>query len=283
MQAERLLAVGAELAEGPVWDKQAQEVVWVDVLAGRVNRLSLNGQVGPSAQLPSSVGAVAFATNNAWFGATPDGLRRLEDHFLAVGLPQQGSDLRMNDGKVDPQGRFVGGTMTIGRPRKGAGSLWSFDGAGVRMLVDNVTISNGLAWSADGRTMFYVDTPTQRIDAFDYNPLSGAVANRRPWAHIPSEVGAPDDMCIDVEGGLWIALWGGSAVVRLLDGAVTERIEVPTPQVTCPAFVGPKLDQLIITTAAIGLDPCPEGAGDLYICTPGVAGTLPNPLGSWAG
>ncbi|HIG25563.1 MAG TPA: SMP-30/gluconolactonase/LRE family protein [Acidimicrobiia bacterium] len=282
MQAERLLAAGAELAEGPVWDTQAQEVVWVDVLAGQINRLSLSGQVGSPTQMSTSVGALAFTATNSWLAATPDGLCRLDDRSLVVGLPLQAPDLRMNDGKVDPQGRFVGGTMTTGRPRKGAGSLWSFGGAGVRMLVDGVTISNGLAWSADGCTMFYVDTPTQRIDAFDYDPSSGVVANRRPWAHIPSEMGAPDGMCIDVEGGLWVALWGGSAVVRLIDGTVTERIEVPTPQVTCPAFVGPKLDQLVITTAAIGLDPCPEGAGDLYICTPGVAGTLPNPLGSWA-
>jgi len=282
MLAELLLTAGADLGEGPVWDPQANEVVWVDVLAGQVNRVSLEGKSGTSKTLPSAVGAVASTVEGSWVGAIPTGLCRFHDYSLVSELPKMADDLRMNDGKADPVGRFVGGTMTTGQPRKEAGSLWSFDDQQVQLLVDQVTISNGLDWSADGQTMFYIDTPTQCIDAFDYDLTNGEVSNRRPWARIPPELGAPDGMCIDVEGGLWVALWGGGAVVRLEDGAITERIEVPTPQVTCPTFAGPNLDQLVITTAATGLNPCSPGAGDLYLCSPGISGNLANNLGSWA-
>lgn len=282
MRADLLLTAGAELGEGPVWDPRTNEVVWVDVLAGQVNRVSLEGKPGTTKTLPSVVGAVASTVEGSWVGAMPTGLCRLHDYSLVAELPNMADDLRMNDGKADPRGRFVGGTMTTGRPRKEAGALWSFDGQQAQLLVGKVTISNGLDWSADGQTMFYIDTPTQSIDAFDYDLATGAVTNRRKWAKILPELGAPDGMCIDIEGGLWVALWGGGAVVRLKNGAITERIEVPTPQVTCPVFAGPNLDQLVITTAATGLDSYSPGAGDLYVCSPGISGNPANNLGSWA-
>ena len=156
----------------------------------------------------------------------------------------------MNDGKADPAGRFVGGTMGDPTPRPRAASLWSFGSGDPVALVSGVTISNGLAWSADGSTLFYIDTPTRRVDAFDYDVRLGSVANRRPVITLPPGAGDPDGLCIDVDGGLWVALWGGSAVHRYVDGSLDAVIEVPTPYVTCPVFAGRELDELVITTAA---------------------------------
>jgi sugar lactone lactonase YvrE len=147
----------------------------------------------------------------------------------------------------------------------------------VRALVPGVTISNGLAWSADGSVMYYVDTPTRRIDAFDYDSVTGDVSGRRPVVTIPESDGSPDGMTIDAEGGLWVALWGGGAVHRYCDGRLDEVVEVPAPLVTCPAFAGPDGGTLVITTAAIGLDgPGPE-SGAVYALRPGVTGR-PEPM-----
>ncbi len=284
MRAEQLLTVSANLGEGPVWDEINQEIVWVDILAGSIHRVSIDGVRGPSVTLSFPVGAVAPTMNGSWVAATPRGLESITHGSLIGEIPQIRKNLRMNDGKSDPVGRFVGGTMSMGSPQEQekAGTLWSIEGSKVMPLVEGTTISNGLDWSSDGRTLFYIDTPTQRIDAFDYEVTTGEVSNRRTWASIPFEMGSPDGMCIDTDNRLWVALWGGGAVICLVDGLIVERIEVPTPQVTCPVFAGPKLDQLVITTAAMGLDAHSSGAGDLYICSPGTTGNLPNALGAWA-
>jgi sugar lactone lactonase YvrE len=281
--ASRLSAVGAELGEGPIWHTERREVIWVDILRGEVHACGLDGVDRTEQVHEDPVGAVALTAGGEVLAATPRGLRRADGTVVAE-IPRESVDLRMNDGKPGPDGRFVGGTMTIGEARQAAGSLWSVEGAtDVTRLVADVTIPNGLAWSADGREFYWIDTPTGRVDAFDYDVATGAIANRRPLFEIDESVGAPDGMCIDSEGGLWIALWGGNAVRRYVNGVCEEIIELPTPFVTCPTFVGEKLDQLVITTASIEFDRRPPGAGDLYIADAGVVGSPPNRLGAWAG
>jgi sugar lactone lactonase YvrE len=167
--------------------------------------------------------------------------------------------------------------MTIDEPRPGAGSLWSFDRGGPRELVTSLTISNGLAWTADGATLYLIDTPTRRVDAFDYDLATGSVADRRPVITLPEGAGDPDGMCIDDDGGLWVALWGGGAVHRYADGGLDAVIDVPTPYVTCPAFTGPARDRLVITTASEPFGAtAPAGAGDVYVAEPGVTGPAPH-------
>ena len=167
------------------------------------------------------VGAVAETTAGTLIAACRTGLRHVEagdgPGQLVIPLPPGDADLRKNDGKADPAGRFVGGTMTLGDPRPGAGSLWSYSDGRAVELVGGVTISNGLAWSADGSTLFYIDTPTRQIDAFTYDVATGAVADRRTVVDIPAGAGDPDGMCIDAEGGLWVALWDGAAVHRYVE------------------------------------------------------------------
>lgn len=285
MDAELFLAAGAELGEGPLaLDDGA--VAWVDILRGIVHRTSAAGDDDVLATMGEPVGALALTADGSLVGATRSGLRRVcageGPHELLVALPPGDPDLRMNDGKVDPAGRFVGGTMTLGEPRPAAGTLWSFSGDGVTPLVPGVTISNGLAWSGDGATLFFIDTPTRGVDAFDYDVATGRVSERRRVISIAEGAGDPDGMCIDVEGGLWVALFGGAAVHRYVDGRLDAVVELPTPHVTCPAFTGPALDRLLITTASEPFgDEAPPGAGDLYVVEPGITATAPNRLGGW--
>jgi sugar lactone lactonase YvrE len=128
-------------------------------------------------------------------------------------------------------------------------------GLTVTKLLDGVTISNGLAWSADGTTMYYIDSPTQGVDAFDYDIESGRLANRRRVVDIPAAAGLPDGMTIDADGCLWVALYGGSAVHRYApDGHLDAAVHFPATNITCPVFGGREFDQLYVTSARDGLD-----------------------------
>lgn len=281
MRAERLFASGAELGEGPVWRVESGEVVWVDVLRGEIHATNLEGNSRLVRRHAMPVGAIALTVNGEILASTPVGL---VDETGAVRSPlaQTAPDVRANDGKPDPGGRFISGTMTVGEARVGAGALWSMAGNSTLALVQSATIANGIAWSKDCSTMFWIDTPTGRIDAFDYDVETGHVAGRRPYMVLDGSWGLPDGMCIDDGGRLWVAFWGGSAV-RCLDGSdCVEVVELPTPLVTCPTFAGPNLDQLVITTASVDGSAGSPGAGDLYIVSPGCAGPAPNRLGRWA-
>jgi sugar lactone lactonase YvrE len=191
------------------------------------------------------------------------------------GLPAR---IRFNDGKCDPAGRLWAGTMELqGEPEMGA--LYRLDpDRRVHQILDRVTISNGLAWSHDRRRMYYIDTPTFTIDAFDYDLTTGHITNRRVAATVPKDFGYPDGMTIDGEDMLWVAHFGGGRVTRWkpATGQLLDQIRVPTKNVTSCAFGGAKLDQLYITTARVALQPSelanePQ-AGGLFIVEPGVTG-----------
>jgi len=283
--AEVLVPASALLGEGPLWDAAEGDIVWVDIEAALVHRTSLAVADLRTSTIGEPVGSLAATDECGLVGATPSGVRRLDlpgaPH--AARFPESRLGLRANDGKAAPGGRFVVGTMGVGEPRPGAGALWSFGEGPPQVLVAGTTISNGLAWSADGAVMYFIDTPTQQVVAFDHDPATGAVCSPRPEVQVASEVGAPDGMCIDDEGGLWVALWGGGAVHRYVDGVLDAVVEVPTPLVTCPAFVGDDLSLLAVTTASRGLDGADAvGAGHLYVVDPGVRGAPVPVLGPWA-
>ena len=281
MRVERLTAAGAELGEGPVWRAESGEIVWVDIPRGEIHATALDGSSRLVRQHAMPVGAVALTTTGEIFASTPVGL---VDEVGAVRSPlaQAAPDVRANDGKADPAGRFVGGTMTIAEPRPGAGALWSMAGDRAKQLVNGATIANGLAWSADGSTLFWIDTPTGQIDAFDYDLDSGSVADRRTHVTIDPSWGSPDGMCIDADDRLWVAFWGGSAVRCFEEGECVAVVDLPTPLVTCPTFAGPDLNCLVITTASLDLQPGLPGAGDLYVVDAQCRGREPDRLGEWA-
>ena len=288
-EAELVLDARAELGEGPVWDGTAEELLWVDILGRRVHRYRPADGSSRTFETPSPVGAVATRSNGGLVLALEDGFW-LQDPGDGSGglrrLAEVESDVpgnRMNDGKVDPRGRFWAGTMAYdGRP--GAGSLYRLDPDGqVTRVLDGVTTSNGLGWSPDRRVMYYIDTPTQRVDVFDYEERTGEISDRRTLVEIPSDAGSPDGMTVDAEGFLWIALWRGWAVRRYSpDGRLERSIRVPVSQVSSCTFGGPGLAELYITSAATELGPdellAQPHAGGLFRWHPGVSGLPAHPF-----
>lgn len=266
--------------EGPVWDVRRRAIRWVDMLAGDILTLD------PASQQVSRlhVGTVAAALRPRAGGGLVVGVER---GFCLVDADEAGpqqpvevwtdATVRMNDGGCDPQGRFYCGSMNYDAT-PGRGSLYRLDpGDGVTRVLEDVTISNGIAWSHDGGSVYYVDTPTQRVDVFDFDPDTGALSGRRPAVHVDPEHGAPDGMTLDSEGGIWVAMWRGGAVHRYRpDGLLDEVIEVEPRQVTACTFGGEGLDELYITTSRQDLPAdCDPTAGSLFRCRPGVSGVPP--------
>jgi sugar lactone lactonase YvrE len=190
-------------------------------------------------------------------------------------LPDLWADptLRMNEGGCDPDGRFYCGSMGYDKG-PGRGSVYRLDADATTSLVfGGSTISNGLAWSPDGSIAYYIDTPTRRVDMFDYAKDSG-LTQRRTFVEITDTAGSPDGMTVDAQGHVWVALYGGAAVRRYRpDGILDGVVELPVTNVTACTFAGPDLDELVITTSREGV---PAGtqheSGSLFRSRPGVAG-----------
>lgn len=223
------------------------------------------------------LGLVRPRGSGGFVTATEHGFALFDDGFalerrLADVVDDDG--VRLNEGGCDPCGRFYCGSMAYdGTP--GAGTLYRLEPDGsVSTALEGVTISNGLQWSLDGSLAYYIDTPTRRVDVFDYDPADGAFHNRRPFAVLEDDVaGAPDGMAIDAAGGLWVALWGGGAVRRYdAEGRLTEVVGVPgVSHTSAAAFGGPDLDTLYITSCRQHLHTGAEPAtGALFAVEPGV-------------
>ncbi len=270
--AERLTAATLHLGEGPV-ALGDDRFACVDIRTGTVYEGDLTGRLEAIGRFDGTVGSIAPTSTGDLVVARQQSVELLSRPERRIDLPPQSSEIRLNDGKADPDGRFVVGTMA--EPvATGAGALWSFADGAATPLVEHVTISNGLAWSADGQRLFYVDTPTHRIDEFTYRN-DGSIGERSTHAALPESLGDPDGMTIDRDGGLWVAMWGGNAVIGVRDGQVVERIEVPAQFVTCAAFVGHDLRTLVITTAG---EPDGTGAADgaIYVAELPTAGRWPH-------
>jgi sugar lactone lactonase YvrE len=250
---------GATLGEGPVWDEEQQRLLWVDILPGLVHRFDPATGGDDVFGVGKPVGSASLRRGGGLVLAVEDGFALLDPGWqrldqVAV-IEHPGPPARFNEGKCDPAGRFLAGTMAYDQTA-GAGSLYRLDpGLSVTKLLDGVTISNGLAWSADGTTMYYIDSPAQGIDAFHYDVETGRLANRRRVVDIPAVAGLPDGMTIDTDGCLWVAVYGGSAVHRYApDGHLDATVRFPATNITCPVFGGRDFDQLYVTSARDGLD-----------------------------
>ena len=264
--AEVLVAAGAELAEGPVWDPVHGRLLWVDILQGHVHATTPDGEDRIVYQAGTTIGCIAHRGGDEWIVAERDRLTLVTGWTTReelVRLPIDG-DVRTNDGKLDPRGRMVVGTMAFdAEPDRG--QLFSWDGASLQTLVEPVTISNGLDWTPDGRTMLYIDTPTQEIGAYDYDLDTGSMTNRRVVATIAADDGAPDGMCLGPDGAIWVALWGGRCIRRIaLDGTVLGQIDVDAANVSCCVSAG---RDLYITTARTD-SPEEPGDGAIFRLTP---------------
>jgi sugar lactone lactonase YvrE len=249
----------AELGERPVWDGTG--LIWVDIMAGHLHRhrpgegdevvlaLTDGGR-------PVPIGAAAPRRAGGYVLAAADGFRlsdaRGQMEGAEVRPPGMTDDLRFNDAACDPAGRFWAGTVSDD-VRPGAGALYRLDVDGtVTQMLDGVTESNGLGWSVDGATMFYIDSgePEPRIRAFAFDMASGDLGRSRDLVRFPGGGPVPDGLIVDGEDTLWVAIWGAGQVHRYApDGELLAVLPVPTSQPTCPAFGGPDLDELYLTTA----------------------------------
>ena len=261
MDIELLVDAKATLGEGPIWDSHTQSIYWIDILNKRIYSGS-----DILTELDDLIGCIAPRKNGGLILAVSEAAKEGRSSFASLeldliklthlsSLKSEPLNNRFNDGKCDPRGRFLAGTMDMGE-KQPKGSLYSFDGRSVTRLLSNVTISNGLAWSADYKTFYYIDTPTREVKAFDYDLDKGAIANPRVVICTPESLGWPDGMTSDMQGNLWIAMWGGAQITRWNPntGQLLEQIPVPAKNVSSCVFGGKNLNQLYITSARKGLD-----------------------------
>jgi sugar lactone lactonase YvrE len=281
MKAEQLTEADAEHGEGPVWSPSWGGLRWVDTFAGDLLALGDDGTV-TKRRLGTTLGAlrprvgggmvVALERQFALAGAGDE-----EPHPLGELWTEPG--VQFNDGGCDPQGRFYCGSMARDNT-PGASSLYRLDPDGtVNVVLREVTVSNGIGWSPDGGTAYYIDTATQRVDAFDHDRDRG-LSGRRPLVHVDEADGMPDGLAVDSDGHLWVALYGGKAVRRYRpDGTLDGQVEVPVRGVTACTFGGPRLDQLFITTSRRGLGEAAEPeAGAVFRANVAVAGLPASPF-----
>ncbi len=285
--AERYLELSTRLGEGPVWDDENDSLLFVDILEGLVFIHSPRKGLTRSINIGRHVGAVVPRLKGGLVVAVREGFGFLDgDEFTLFASPYDARpNMRMNDAACDPIGRWFAGSMAYDGA-SGAGEVWRLDlDQTLSVAIQDVTISNGMGWSADGRTCFYIDTPTKSVDAFDYDVDRGVMSKRRIFADLRAEEGLPDGLALDSEGGIWVAMYGGGCLVRLTPrGNVDCRIEVPLARlVTSCVFGGDDLSRLFITTAAEPMSPSDlkvqPNAGGLFVCEPGWAGLPPVAYG----
>jgi sugar lactone lactonase YvrE len=234
----------------------------VDVLAGRLHRARVGAdgqlQVLQTIQVPGHLGAAAPAARGGYVLAAGPGFLHLdrEGVIRELAQPEAGrTDVRMNDGACDKQGRFWGGTMAYDEA-PGAGCLYRLDLDGsCTQVLTGLTISNGIGWSPDGTTMYLADSGTGDVDAFDFEPVKGALSRRRTIAHIGTPNAVPDGLTVDHRGDIWVALWNGGALARYHpDGSLLDTIPLPVDRPTSCAFGDTGGRTLFVTTAREGLD-----------------------------
>jgi sugar lactone lactonase YvrE len=277
-QPARVQAPVCTLGEGPVWDAGDQALYWVDIPQSRVHRIAADGSLS-SWDTGQPVGAVVPRASGGLVVAVRDGFLALDPASgkltMLAEVEQDQPENRMNDGACDRAGRFFAGTMADDES-PAAGALYRLDpDLSVTRLLAGVGISNGIGWSPDERLMYYIDSHAHRVDVFDYDPAAGSIGGRRPFAAVGQGDVVPDGLTVDADGGVWVAVWGGYAVLHHDPGGqVLEAVDLPAARVSSCVFGGPDLDRLYITTAA---GPG-ESAGALFVCEPGVTGQPSHPF-----
>ncbi|MGH3715776.1 MAG: SMP-30/gluconolactonase/LRE family protein [Micromonosporaceae bacterium] len=268
----------ARLGEGPIWDDRDGVLYWVDVLGRAVHVHDPQGEPDRTIDIGAHVSAIGLRESGGLLIAVVDRVRTLDprtgEMATIATVKHPGPQARFNDASCDPAGRFWVGTMAYDST-PGAGILYRLDRSGeVTPVLDGITVSNGLGFTPDGGTLYYADTPTQKIDVFAVT-AGGRLTDRRTLVEIPKQQGSPDGLTLDAEGCVWVALWDGAAVHRYTpDGALDRVVEFPVPRPTCPVFGGPDLDTLYATSAATGNDNPLSGA--LFAVDAGVAGLPPD-------
>jgi L-arabinonolactonase len=259
------LASGCTLGEGVLWCERTQRVLFTDIQASRLHAFDPASRTATTWTTPDRVGSLALTTRspNLLLLALAGGVQLFD---LATGtpvgplLPVEADEprTRLNDGRCDPQGRFVVGAFNQHDDNDPVGHWWRIDGGDGSLRLEAlplppVGVANASAFSPDGRRIYFTDSPTRTIWCADY-PADGVPGRPEVFAHIAEGDGFPDGACVDSDGGLWVALWDGAAVRRYdADGRITDHLPLPARRPTCPAFGGALLDTLYVTSACVGL------------------------------
>lgn len=276
------------LGEGPWWDAQSQQLIMIDIEGKSLVILSASGTHAKQYPLPGPPGTVVPTDKGNFLIAIGNSLVIFsEEHGISNTVSHFAfniDSLRFNDGKVAPDGSFWVGTVDCKLYSRPIASLYRFVENNAVEQVSGITVSNGIAWSPDHKTMYYIDSPTRNVMAYDYDANTASISNGRVIIRTPQEWGTPDGCCIDSMGNLWVAQWGG-ACVALWDthsGQLLHKIDVPAKNVTAVALGGPSLDQIFITTSSIAMDPIEidkySAAGSVFTCKVPVPGL---PLTKW--
>ncbi len=286
MKVRSLFASQCILGESPLWHSERKCCYWVDIERGvlyeynwlqqTTRKWNFNGKLSMVREGRANELILALNTTIVKFDL------KSEQIFPLVEIESASSGNRCNDGACDSLGRLWIGTMHL-QQKEGAGSLYMIDSnLKVHKKVAHTSISNGIAWSADNKRIFYIDSPTHAVQSFIFYEKTGEIIFEKNMIEMPPAMGSPDGMAIDEEGMLWIAHWGGFGVYRWNpdDGKLLKKIELPVPQITSCAFAGDELDYLIITSAKENLNEeelkkYPE-SGNIFIVKTEVKGVLSN-------
>lgn len=274
---ERVLDVECQLGESPVWVAGRSELIFVDIKSRRLHRFTPSTGALQTHAIAEDIGCVAPAKDGGYIAGLRSGLWLLNDAGAKMELlaanPEDTTTSRFNDGKVDPRGRFFAGTLD--EPKAGGNAaLYRYDRRGLARLSGGLLTSNGLAFSPDGRTLYHSDTPRFVVYRYDYDPESGETMNRRVFVELQptgGDRGRPDGAAVDATGCYWTALYEGARVQRYdPDGKLMSEHSVPVRSPTMPAFGGPDLRTLFVTTAS----DANGGRGNVYampVDVPGVS------------
>lgn len=267
------------LGEGPWWDAARGELWWVDILGRRVRRATLDGVEAAVIETASEPGfavphrgggLVVGLADGLWTVSEPDDAGARGWSSLWTG-PWDPAELRVNDGATDRCGRVWFGTMHRAES-EAAGRLYRWDGAAVTERAGGLTVSNGLGWSPDGRTMYHADSPARVVWAYDYDEADGAATGRRVLVADPGP-GYPDGLTVDADGGVWVASWSGARLTRHRpDGEVDRVVDMPVAKPTSVAFAGGDLRTLVVTSARTEPGSDGELAGRVFLLDVGAQG-----------
>jgi sugar lactone lactonase YvrE len=255
MKIDIVADVKPTLGEGPLWDVEEQRLYWVDSLDGRIFRATADGRELRAWEVGQKIGSMCLRQRGGAIVSLQRGFHALDLASGALDLihdpePDQ-PDNRLNDGKVDRQGRFLAGSMDTQEAGPN-GALYRLDpDMTVSRLESGIVVSNGPCWSPDGRTFYFTDTWSGQISAYDYDTSTGAIANKRAFARMNHEGAGFDGATVDAEGCVWSAhVYVGKLVRYTPDGAIERIIDMPVKKVTSVMFGGPELDVLYVTSMA---------------------------------
>lgn len=263
---ELLVNLGGIIGEGICWDENDKMLYWIDLLDNKIFTYDVNNSTIKIIRVNQNTGCIRVREQGGLVAGLQNGIFFVDTEtgkLTPIVDPERDKPgNRFNDGTCDCMGRFWAGTMSKALDSGSGdltpqGSLYCLDiDHSITKKLDNILISNGIGYSQDNSTMYYIDSPTREVVAFDFEKETGEISNKRPIVKIPEEIGMPDGMTVDADGMLWVAMWGGGAVVRYdpESGQMLEKIELPVKSVTSMVFGGEDMDEMFVTTAKMDTD-----------------------------